>query len=322
MNILYFAVLSAICFSSVMYYLLEVVMGQQMYEKNKIQARLEYILARKQQPAKILQHSKYSSITALNRIFKRQKLPQQIYQLLSISGWNIPVSVFFFADLCWGFMILFVVFLTTKSHAAAVVCGIFGTFIPYQMLLGNKKKYIKTFSEKFPDALVMMKNALRAGQSIQSAFEIVAQEAPKPVSTEFERLIREVELGSTVNEALNLLYKRINTLDLRVFVLGVYIQQEVGGNLSELLHHIEKTIRERMTLAKEMNALSAQGRMSGMFIVAIPIFLTLAISALNPGYIAPLFETEAGKQTLMIAVGLQFIGGFLIKKITTFNTIN
>ena len=322
MTTVYFAVLSAICFASMAYYVLEVMLGQQMYEKNKVQTRLESILARKQQNVSISRKTAYSNINSLNRIFKRQRMSQKLYHLLAISGLNVPVSVFIFADLCWGFMVLLITYLLSKSQGTAVVTGLIAGVVPYWMLAMNKKKYIATFTNQFPEALIMMRNALRAGQSIQSSFEIVASEANKPVCTEFSRLIREVELGSNLHEALNLLYKRIQTLDLRIFVLGIFIQQEVGGNLSELLDHIEKTIRERLTLSNEMNALTAQGKMSAIVIIAIPIVLTLAISVLNPQYMQPLYNTEGGKKLLYTAIVLQVIGAAIIRKMTKLNVVS
>jgi tight adherence protein B len=180
----------------------------------------------------------------------------------------------------------------------------------------NRQRYVTRFTIVFPDAIMLMKNALKAGQGIHAAFQMVAQEGPQPVAREFSQVVREVELGNSLTEALTELHRRIGTVDLRIFVLGIFIQHEVGGNLLELFDHVEKTIRDRLAMAREVKILSAQGKMSGVVLMLLPPAVALFLMGANREYFDAMFEDPMGKKILVIAFVQQLIGGLFIKKIT------
>ena len=235
-----------------------------------------------------------------------------------LSGWNMPLSIFLILDLLWGFTTYVLVKLISGNEEFAAVLGIGMAAIPYVMLVINKRRYVEKFTMAFPDALMMMKSAIKAGQSIQATFQIVGEEGPAPVNAEFARIVQEVQLGASVYDSLSELFRRIQTVDIRLFILGVYIQHEVGGNLLELFDRVEQTIRDRLTLSREVKALSAQGKMTGGVLILLPIGLMIFISIINPGYFVPLLHDPMGKKILVTAFVFQGIGSFIIHKLTSF----
>lgn len=314
---LFFGLFILLSASSLAYLFLNQVAGEETHEDGKLQRRLDQLLVR--HTAAIAQQARFSDISALNQMLKRQKFSQKLYELLILSGWTMPLSVFLFLDLLWGAVVYLVVYLISHSFPPAFLSGLAMAGLPYWFLVINKRRYVEKFTLHLPDSLMMMKNALRAGQGIQGAFHVVGEEGPKPVCLEFQRLVREIELGSHLNEALNMLYRRIQTVDLRILVLGIFIQQEVGGNLGELFDHIEKTIRERLSLSREIKALTAQGKMTGIVLVLLPVFFVLALKVINPTYFDPLLQDEAGRAILAMAIAMQFIGAYLIRRMTRFS---
>ncbi len=305
----------AFCVSSLIYLALEGSIGSASYENQRIKDRLEGLFLRK---AKIERSSNFSNIFGLNQTLKRQHLSKKLFTLLTFTGWNIPISVFILGDLVWGSAVFLLANLVLKGAVLVLSITLLAIILPYWFLVINRHRYVNRFTMMFPDTLMLIKSAIRAGQGIQASFQMVAKEGPQPVAKEFAQLVREIELGSTVNEALNELYRRIETVELRIFVLGIFIQSEVGGNLVELLEHIEKTVRERLGMMREIKVLSAQGRMTGIVLMLLPFGLAAILTMLNPKYFEPMIDNPGGQRVLIIAGVMQLIGAFLIRKITTF----
>ncbi len=316
------ALLTAISATSLVYFLLSSFLGVANFEDNRVQTRLDRLLSRRPATSRIAKNMQFSSIEMLNELFKKQQMYQRVYEMLLLSGWTMPPNLFIFLDLMWAMVVFLFARWISHSALTASLMGAATAAIPYLLLIVNKRRYVNRFTVYFPDSLLMMKNAVRAGQGIHSAFEIVAKEGPKPISTEFSRMLQEVELGSHLNEALNSVYRRVPTIDLRIFVLGIFIQQEVGGNLTELFEHIEKTIRDRISLVREIKAITAQGRLSGVVLMILPLTLVVIIRILSPNYFDPLFHSELGHKIITVFVILQLIGMLVIHRLTTVSMID
>jgi tight adherence protein B len=173
---------------------------------------------------------------------------------------------------------------------SAIVGGVLLSFVP-DMYVGHRAKgRVKRFNDMLGDTITMMSNALRGGYSFLQTLDMVSREAPSPVSDEFRRVVQEVGLGRTTEEALGNLYRRVPSDDLDLLITAVNIQHEVGGNLAQILDAIGHTIRERVRIKGEIQTLTAQGRISGYVITALPIFLAGYITLVNPDYMMPLFE--------------------------------
>jgi len=173
----------------------------------------------------------------------------------------------------------------------------------------------KAFNSQLGDALILIANSLRTGYSFMQASDMVAQEMRPPISSEFARAVKEMNLGVTIEEALANLGKRINSEDLDLVLTAVLIQRQVGGNLSEVLDNIARTIRERVRIRGEIRTLTAQGRISGVIVSLLPIVLGLIIYLLNPEYVKLLFVHPFGKILLGVAGLGQVIGILVIRRI-------
>jgi tight adherence protein B len=178
---------------------------------------------------------------------------------------------------------------TEAMFASALVGAVLFSFLP-DMYVGHRAKgRVKAFNNQLGDTIVMMANALRGGYSFLQTLDMVSKEAPPPVSDEFRRVVQEVGLGRTTEEALDNLLRRLPSEDLDLLITAVNIQHEVGGNLAQILDTIGHTIRERVRIKGEIQTLTAQGRISGYVITGLPIALAGYITMVNPTYMAPLF---------------------------------
>jgi tight adherence protein B len=173
----------------------------------------------------------------------------------------------------------------------------------------------KHFNNQLGDTLVLIANSLRTGYSFMQAVEMVSREMPPPISVEFARSLKEINLGIATEESLNNMAKRVDSEDLDLVVTVVLIQRQVGGNLAEVLDNIAGTIRERVKIRGQIKTLTAQGRISGFVIGGIPFVLAILIYAINPEYIRLLFSTPLGKCMLVGALLSQICGALAIRKI-------
>lgn len=202
----------------------------------------------------------------------------------------------------------------------AALGAVAGFFAPRIYVRQRASKRRKDFDNMLGDTLNLWVNALRSGYSVMQAMETIAAETPEPMATEFERVVQEVRLGLSLEEALNNLLLRIASPDMDLVVTAVNVQREVGGNLAEVLAIISHTIRERIRIKGEILVLTAQVMISGYIISGLPIALVLFLRLSNPEYIGELFVMEAPWLVpgvvpcgwLVLGTGLMLIfGGFM-----------
>ena len=161
----------------------------------------------------------------------------------------------------------------------------------------------------------MIARALRSGHSLPSALSVISDEMPAPVSTEFGMAFEEQNLGVPIDKALRSMLKRMPNLDLKFFVTAVAIQKQSGGDLAEILDKIGHLVRERFQIYGAIQALTGEGRLSGIVLLALPPILFVVMFRLNPDYVMVLFTDEIGKLMLTGAVFMQLAGAIVIKKI-------
>ena len=198
---------------------------------------------------------------------------------------------------------------------AGVTGAVAGFFFPFILVNMKIARRMKAFNGQLGDALILIANSLRTGYSFMQASDMVAQEMRPPISSEFSRAVKEMNLGVTIEYALANLGKRINSEDLDLVLTAVLIQRQVGGNLSEVLDNIARTIREREPIRGEIRTLTAQGRISGIIVSLLPVVLGLVIYLLNPEYVKLLFVHPVGKIMLGVAGLGQVIGIIVIRRI-------
>lgn len=195
-----------------------------------------------------------------------------------------------------------------------VGAGVLGA-VPFLWLVRRKNARIRKFIEKMPEAVELISRALRAGHGLASGLKLASEELKGPIADEFGRVFEEQNLGIPIEVSLRGMADRIPVMDVRFFVIAVIIQRSTGGDLAEVLDKIGKLIRQRFELHGHVKALTAEGRLSGIVLLALPPGLLGFLAMTNWSYINPLFNTTFGKRMLIITALLQVFGAWVIKKI-------
>ncbi len=193
---------------------------------------------------------------------------------------------------------------------------IFGIFAPRLYVAWRQRRRLQAFNAQLGDAINLMVNGLRAGYSILQAMEAVARELPPPISTEFDRVVKEQQLGLSLDHALNNMLRRVHSDDLEMLVTAILIHREVGGNLAEILDTISFTIRERVRIKGEIRVLTAQQSYSGYILLFLPIVLSLILFGINRDYMLNFFNSGIlGYFMIACTAVMMLIGYFVIQRI-------
>jgi tight adherence protein B len=171
------------------------------------------------------------------------------------------------------------------------------------------------FEEQLPEALDFMTRALRAGHGLSVAIGMVGDELPDPVGPEFKTVFEHIKLGMAFGDAMGQMAERINSSDLNFLVIALMIQRKTGGNLTELLTTLSKTVRERIKLKGKIRVLASEGKLSGIMIGSLPFALGGILSVLNPIYMSTLWTTTTGQMLMLVNLGMIFIGAVWMWKI-------
>lgn len=212
-------------------------------------------------------------------------------------------------------VVLLLFFSITMNLLAGVFAGAVTMYIPFLLVKRSRQKRLTSFNVQICDALSVMSNSMRAGFSFMQSMDMVCKEMPDPISKEFRRTFREVNLGAPTERALQNLGKRVNSDDLDLVITAVLIQRQIGGNLAEVLDNIAETIRERVRIKGEIKTLTAQGRLSGIVIGLLPVVLAGVMLVMNPSNLINFAAHPVGRIMILMAIGGEIIGFMLIKRI-------
>ena len=230
---------------------------------------------------------------------------------------NVSMAVPTFVTICGslGALGLFVPALAGISMALAPLIALALAFLPIVWLLMRRKKRLKKFASQLPQALELIARALRAGHSLAAGFSLVAQEVAAPIGSEFQRTFEEQNLGKPLEQALEDMTKRVPNLDLKFFVTAIVLQRQTGGDLAEILDKIGHLVRERFQIWGQVQALTGEGRLSGVVLLALPPALFAVVYKMNPDYLMLLFTDDLGKKMLVGGIVSQLLGAIAIRKI-------
>ncbi|MBK9322126.1 MAG: type II secretion system F family protein [Bdellovibrionaceae bacterium] len=192
-----------------------------------------------------------------------------------------------------------------------------GWSLPLLIVRMLYEKRCNQFVDQMVDGLTIMANGIKSGSNAMQSMARVVEIMGNPISQEFNQVIMQNQVGQSFEEALSDLGERIPRPDVQMFVTAINILKETGGNLAETFETIVTTIRERQKVEKKIQALTAQGLMQGLIVTMIPFILAIVLFLIDPGFIKPMFTTTLGLVLLVAMLGLQIIGGILIKKIVT-----
>ncbi len=203
----------------------------------------------------------------------------------------------------------------TRSVMIGAFIALFGAFLPYLYVRMRRNKRLGAFEEQLPEAIELIGRALRAGHPLSSGFKMAADDSSEPVAGELRRVFEEQRFGLPVPDSLLNLSDRIGLVDVRILVTAILIQREVGGNLAEILDNLAKVVRERFMIRRQLRVFTAQGRMTGYLLAALPLGLFAILYSMNAEYMSILFTDPLGKLVVILAIVMQVIGYFWIRKV-------
>jgi tight adherence protein B len=301
-----------------------------------ISSRLERYASGKEEAAKVSTGqgsiadllAQSAALSNLNKVVEQRDFGANLARDIARADLKLKPSEFLgiWAACVVGVPLLFIflsLFLPAFRNPLFLLIGAFiGFLIPRFWLSRRKSGRLNAFNKQLPDTITLIANALRAGSSFLQAIELVVRESRPPVSTEFGRVIREVNLGLAFEVALENMVRRVRSDDLELMATAIAIQHTVGGNLAEILDSIAFTIRERVRIKGEIRTLTAQQRLSGYVVGFLPIALAGFLFIAAPGFMDPMFDDRvsilglpAGVIILAFGGFMMFIGFMLIRKI-------
>jgi tight adherence protein B len=267
-----------------------------------------------------------SSLSEIAQMLAREKAGKTALEAVVANWFNltllfdqaeVTMTVATFVATCagLGFGSALLVVMGGLNVVIAPLAGIAFGSLPFFWLLFRRKRRLAKFASQLPEALELVARALRAGHSLAAGFHLVSQESSDPIASEFGRVFEEQNLGIPFEEALNNLVERVPNLDLKFFVTAVILQRQTGGDLAEILDKIGRLIRERFAIWGQVQALTGEGRLSGIVLLALPPLLFITVYRMNPEYLSLLFTDELGKKMLIGGIVMQLLGALAIRKI-------
>jgi tight adherence protein B len=267
-------------------------------------------------------------VAGLSRVMERQDLAARLSTDLARADLKMRPAEFVILWAVTPIVLIalafaFGIFFEGLRHPVALL-GFFllGLWLPRIYLKRRQGRRLKAFADQLPDTITLLANSLRAGSSFLQGMELVTREARPPISEEFERVVREMQLGVALHPALNNLVRRVNSEDLELMVTAIQIQSQVGGNLATVLDAIAHTIRERIRIHGEIQTLTAMQRYSGYVITGLPIGLGAILFLISPNYISvmlekppELFGLPMGVVFFIVGLISMGIGYFFIRRI-------
>ncbi len=257
---------------------------------------------------------KLSEIIWLDRLLGRIPFVGKIDEALPLADIRFPIAYFI---LVTGILALFgflMVFYNTQNIYLSVLAVFPIGSAPFFYVIVMKNLRVRKFERQLPEALDLLARSLRAGHAFASGLRLLAEEFDRPLGSEFAKVIEETNFGVGIKEALINFSGRIDCSNLKFFVMAVALQRETGGDLAEILENISRLIRERFKLQSKINALSAEGKLSAIVLIALPFFIGLALFMVSPDYVYVLFREPMGKMLLIMSFSTMFLGAVVMKK--------
>jgi tight adherence protein B len=252
---------------------------------------------------------------ALEGILSRLQIVTKLQRVLDQADveWSASKLLINLSLICVAVTAGMMLFRMSPISSFATGAGVL--LLPILYLLRKRKRRIKRIMLQLPDVFDLMGQALKAGHSLASAIQLVSEQLPNPIAKEFAQVFHEQNLGIKIEEALLNMAARVDQMDVRFFVTAVLIQRQTGGDLAEVLEKIGKVIRERIQLFGMVQALTAEGRLSGWVLLVLPVLVFFVSLGVNPEYARTLLDTPMGRIMLGAAIAMDLMGLAMIKKI-------
>lgn len=261
--------------------------------------------------------NRYQTKGILAKIFYSMPLATQAHPYLVKGGIAGSVDKLFLVCLLVFFVCFSSIILFTGINnplLSLIISAFIAYFVGWSIIKNKIKKRIRKFIDQFPDALDIIIRSVKSGFPINAAVNMVAESMPAPAGEEFKQVSNEILHGSTLVDAMTRLGERMQTPDVRFFVVVLTLQQEVGGNLAEVLGNLSMLIRKRKMMAKKIRAITSEGRFTGWILGSLPVFVAAIIFSMDPRYMEPLITTHSGYVVLGITIALIATGVWIIRQ--------
>jgi tight adherence protein B len=266
----------------------------------------------------LLKHGRFSSLPSLDTWLSGQRWARRIEHLLEQADSRMTVVQLCVLSLLGGLAGVVSGFWLGALAGLAVAAG--GVAAPSAVLVAIRERRSRQLSEQLPEALDMMARSLRAGHALSSAFQLVAQEMPEPISVEFARAFEEQRLGMPLEGAVREMGARApSNGDLKIFAVSTVIQKETGGNLAEILDGIASTVRDRYRFFGKLRALTAEARISAWLVALVPVAIAAFMVITTPDYMVKLVDNPMGQWLLTFAIAAWIAGAVWFERLTRFD---
>jgi tight adherence protein B len=266
-------------------------------------------------PLLVERDERLSAIPMVDRILRGLAIARRLELLLYQAGLSIRVGSFLLILAGCG-MVGYIIGAGVFHHVLhGIVLMLLLGFAPFLVASYRKSTRQRLFAEEFPDALDLLVSALRAGISFSAALQIVADESPEPVRSEFAIVVEEQALGMDLRDALTNMANRVGSLDLKFFATAVVLQRSAGGNLTEVLENTSRLIRDRFRILGDIKTFTSAGRLTGVVLSALPVGMCVFMVMVAPDYFHKMWDLPAGRAILGMAFLLQLCGWLTIRKI-------
>jgi tight adherence protein B len=263
----------------------------------------------------ILKTREVGPLPVLDRMVGETERGSALGRWIDQSGVKTSISAVLLGAAICALGIGFLLSLATRSPWAMPIGCAAGFAIPFVFLSFKRTRRLRKFEEEFPEALDLIARALKAGHAFITGLKMVADEMGEPIGPEFRKTFDEQNFGLPLKDALENLTDRVPLLDVRFFATAVMIQRETGGNLSEILENLGHVVRERFKILRQVRVHTAHGRLTGYVLLALPAFLGVALSFINPDHMNMLFRERMGHMLLLTALVMQTVGYFWIRQV-------
>ena len=264
---------------------------------------------------KLARDEMLSSVPVLHRLMLHWSWSVRLQEHISQAGLKMKAGKLVLLSACLGLGVWLLVSAFYPQFPIGIIFGLAAASGPFLAVAWLRQKRLRQFEERFPEALDLLGRAVRAGHAFTTGLEMIAKESSEPIASEFRTTFEEQNFGLPLRDALLNMTERIPSIDVRFFVTALLIQKETGGNLAEILDSLSRVIRDRFRIYREVRVRTAQGRLTAGILIALPIFMMIVLSTLNPSYMRVLFQDPKGPVILTVAAAMQFVGSLMLWKI-------
>ena len=293
------------------------VFGESRQMRKKLQSRLSEIEEESDEESfsSLLRQKYLRQLSPLERQLEDLPSMRHLAQIIAQGGHKFLAYRVVLLSVVSAVVAVLVAWVMTRSVAITALSFVLSGGLPFMKIFSDRTKRIQQFEEQLPDAIDMVKRALRAGHPFTGAIKLVSEEMDDPVAAEFGTTFSDINYGNDARRAMIGLLQRVPSVTVMALVTSILVQRETGGNLAEILDQISTVVRGRFKLQRKVKTLSAEGRMSAWILALVPLVLFAVIWISSPDYLPMLLEEEAGKKMVIYGVVSGVIGIFWVRRV-------